>query len=73
MADYYDRGYPGGGGGGGGYPGGEPSYMSELLSTDEESVGGMFYQCLAATITPPTFLKLCLNNHSSQLRSQAPL
>ena len=70
MADYYDRGYPGGGGGGG-YPGGEPSYMSELLPTDEELVGGMFYQCLAATITPPTFLKL--NNHSSLLRSQAPL
>ena len=43
MADYYDRGYPGGGGGGG-YPGGEPSYMSELLPTDEELGGGIFYQ-----------------------------
>ena len=59
MADYYDRGYPGGGGGGGGYPGGEPSYLSELLSRDEELVGGIFYQCLAViicSITPPTFL-----------------
>lgn len=60
MADYYDRGYPGGGGGGG-YPGGEPSYLSELLSRDEELVGGIFYQCLAAiicSITPPTFLNV---------------
>lgn len=35
MADYYDRGYPGGGGGGG-YPGGEPSYLSELLLINEQ-------------------------------------
>lgn len=39
MADYYDRGYPGGGGG---YPGGEPSYMSKLLSINEQLIGERF-------------------------------
>ena len=40
MADYYDRGFSGGGGyqgggyQGGGYQGGDPSYQSELLSTE---------------------------------------
>jgi len=49
MADYYERGYSGGGGyqgggyqGGGyqgsGYQGGDPSFQSELLSTELELI-----------------------------------